>query len=172
MTTNYGWLKDQSRHDEVIEWLGGRWDINQLEQWSQGRFGLDELKTWIDGKYSFDEVVAWTYHPSDQTAADVAMVINEIRPGIEAHRGSIAFVGIDPQGQAHIAFDGACGSCSVRETVTLEQLKDFLTENVEGIHGVINDGPVLAATGNFSVETFTGEAPVQVRTLGRDIPTS
>lgn len=167
MTQEYDWLKDQSRMDEVVQWLGGRWDIDQLRAWAHARFSLDELKTWIEGKYALDDVVTWKYHESDPTADLVKVVIESYRPGIEEHRGSLAFLGIDTQGTAHIAFDGACGSCTIRETATMDNLKEDLTSLVPGIIDVVNDGPIRQATGNFSIDEFRGDSPVQIRTLGR-----
>ena len=170
MTQSFSWLKDQSRHSEVLEWLGEHWNIDQLEAWSRGRFGLDELKTWTDGKYPLGEVVRWVYHESDESADLAATVIGMYRPGVEEHKGTIAFLGIDADFNVHIAFDGACGSCTLRETATMDNLKEDLDKYIPGIKSLTNDGPVRAATGNYAEQDFslTGEATVQIRSLGID----
>ena len=171
MAQEFNWLKDQTRADEVLHWLGGRWKIDQLEAWSRNRFGLDELKDWIDEKYPIDAVVKWAYHDSNPEAKFVRAVIEGHRAGIESHGGKISFIGLDGN-TAHVAFAGACGSCTTRETATTENLLNVLRKGISGIV-LIDDGPVREATGNFSVEQYTGDSPVQIRTLGREIaPTS
>lgn len=170
MTTNYPWLKDQTRYQEVVDWLGGRWDINQLELWSRGRFSLDELKTWIGGKYPIDDVVTWRYHESDPSAELVKTVVDHYRPGIEQHQGSIAFLGIDGKGNVHIAFDGACGSCSQREIATTEQLKKDIAKYVPGVRDLINDGPARNSIGNFAVEDYSSIVQIRPRGIDRTPP--
>ena len=168
MTQDFKWLRDQSRYDEVINWLGGRWQIDQLEAWSSGRFTLDDLKTWTKGKYTLDEIVKWTYHESDETADFASGVIDTYRSDIEKHQGTISFLGIDANFNVHIAFDGACGSCTLRETSTMENLRADLAEYVPGFRGLINDGPSRPATGNYAINAFSpnNDAPVEIRTLG------
>lgn len=166
MTQRFNWLQDQSRASEVLTWLEGRWEISQLEAWAKGRFGLDELKDWIDGKYSIDEVVNWKYHESDPVAKFVNAVVDGHRSGIESHGGKISLIGVDGT-KVHVAFEGACGSCTARETGTIENLLSALRKGMPEFE-LINDGAIRQATGNYAVEAFKGapETPVSLGSFG------
>ncbi len=177
--TNYGWLKDQSKHDEVINWLGGRWEIEGpqgLAAWANERFTLDQLKDWIDGTYTIDEVVTWKYHGSDPIAKMASIAVEAFRPGVEKDKGVLAFLGIDANGDAHIALDGACGSCTFRETGTLQGMSEYIAVQIPEIRRLINDGPRRVALGNFGVEDFSAiqGTAVQISSIGRSLtpPTS
>ncbi|MDO8584030.1 MAG: NifU family protein [bacterium] len=71
--------------------------------------------------------------------AEVETVLNQVRPGLEAHGGGVQIVDIDPVlGVLTVSLQGACVGCPLSSLTLKGGIESVVLENIPEIKTVVN----------------------------------
>jgi Fe/S biogenesis protein NfuA len=107
---------------------------------------LDFKESLMGGGFHFENSNPMWADPTEQAVAEV--IESKVNPAVAAHGGTVSLVGID-DGVVVISFGGGCQGCGMADVTLKQGIEVMITDEVEGITGVVDVTDHAAGTNPF-----------------------